>query len=109
MTASSNRPPHARLFGVHAKPAGWQRIVMGALPFLLLLIVYSFASDARLADNPDDKLLPSFHQMWNSMLPMITEEDPRSGEYLLWHDTQASLTRLAIGDGRIYCCIMAGP
>jgi NitT/TauT family transport system permease protein len=97
VTASSNRPPKPRLFGVHAQPAIWQRVLMGALPFILILVVYSLASDARLADNPNDKLLPSFQLMWDSMVPMVTEEDPRTGNYLLWHDTQASLTRLAIG------------
>jgi NitT/TauT family transport system permease protein len=97
VTESSNRPPKPRLFGVHAQPAMWQRVLMGALPFLLIIVVYSLASDARLADNPNDKLLPSFQHMWDSMVPMVTEEDPRSGNYLLWHDTQASLTRLAIG------------
>lgn len=97
MTANSNRPPKPRLFGVHAQPAIWQRVLMGALPFLLIIVIYSLASDARLADNPHDKLLPSFQHMWDSMVPMVTEEDPRSGNYLLWNDTQASLTRLAIG------------
>ena len=97
VTANSNRPPLSRLFGVHAKPTGWQRVVMGALPFVLLVLIYAYASGLRHAENPNDKLLPSFHQMYTTMVPMITKEDPRTGKYLLWNDTQASLTRLAIG------------
>lgn len=97
MTENSNRPPISHFFGVHAQPGTWQRVFMGALPFVLIVFAYLVASDIRLTDNPNDKLLPSFQHMWDSMVPMITQEDPRTGNYLFWHDTQASLIRLGIG------------
>ena len=39
------------------------RIALGAVPFLLLSVAYAIGSALRLADNPDDKLLPSFAAM----------------------------------------------
>jgi len=69
------------------------------LPFLLLLVVYLLGSDARLAENPDDKLLPSFAQMAETMHRYALEEDPRTGEWLFWQDTLASLKRLGMGLG----------
>jgi len=106
VTASFNRPRIARLFGVHAAPSTVQRVLLGALPFLLLLIVYVLASQARLAENPDDRLLPGFAQMWDAIWPMLSEPDARTGHYSFWNDTQASLLRLAIGVGSAFLLAM---
>lgn len=75
------------------------RLGLAVLPFLLLLVVYLMGSDARLAENPDDKLLPSFAQMAETMHRYALEEDPRTGEWLFWQDTLASLKRLGMGLG----------
>ena len=72
-------------------------ILLGLLPFALLILVYMVSSDARLAINPDDKLLPAFSQMGESMYRMAFEPSKRSGELLFWQDTASSLTRLALG------------
>ena len=56
-------------------------------------------SGARLAENPDDKLLPAFSTIGDAVDRMATEPSKRSGEYLLWADTGASLRRLALGVG----------
>ena len=55
------------------------------------------ASSARLADNPDDRLLPSVAQMLDAIARMAFTEDARTGSVLLWSDTLASLTRMALG------------
>ena len=39
------------------------RSVLGALPFILILVIYVISSNARLAENPRDKLLPSVDSM----------------------------------------------
>ncbi|MEE4301075.1 MAG: ABC transporter permease subunit [Pseudomonadales bacterium] len=70
-----------------------------ALPFLLLLLAYNGASNARLAENPQDRLLPSFSAMGDAVARLAFEEDRRSGDYLFWADTVASLERLAAGVG----------
>lgn len=45
---------------INLEPGRSGRMLLNALPFVLLLIVYVIASDARLQANPNDKLLPSF-------------------------------------------------
>src|SRR4029079_3810923 len=45
----------------------------------------------------NDKLLPSFADMGETIYAYAFEPDPRTGVYLLWADTAASLTRLLIG------------
>ncbi len=75
------------------------RALLGMLPFVLLLVAYLVASDARLAENPNDKLLPSLSSFGEAIDRMAFEPSKRSGDYLLWADTGASLTRLALGVG----------
>lgn len=72
-------------------------LLLGLIPFLLIVLIYGMASQARLADNPNDKLLPGLQQMTEAVNRMAFQEDRRSGDYLMWQDTKASLTRLAIG------------
>lgn len=88
---------HLRPFDLHARPGPWLRRLLAVAPFLLAVGVYVIASEARLAANPDDKLLPSFAQMGEASWRMATVPDRRSGELLLWVDTWASLRRIFIG------------
>ena len=39
------------------------RYILGAIPFILILVIYVVSSNARLAENPRDKLLPSLNSM----------------------------------------------
>ncbi|MDR7149811.1 NitT/TauT family transport system permease protein [Hydrogenophaga palleronii] len=78
-------------------PGRGLRVGLAVLPFLLLLIAYAMASDARLAVNPDDKLLPSFGQMADTWQRYALQEDARTGGWLFWDDTLASLRRLGMG------------
>lgn len=78
------------------------RIAAAALaigPFVVLAIIYLMASNARLEANPNDKLLPSFGSFADAVERMAFEPSKRSGEYLMWTDTLASLERLGIGVG----------
>ena len=72
-------------------------LMLGALPFVIVLIVYVMASDARLAANPADKLLPSFSSFGDAIQQYAFRLDARRGIYILWTDTAASLQRLVIG------------
>lgn len=74
-------------------------MLLALLPLALLLIAYGIGSAVRLADNPDDKLLPSASQMFDAVVRMAFTQDERTGEVLLWADTLASLARLAAGLG----------
>ncbi len=82
---------------INRKPGREARLLLGILPFILLIVGYQVASSARLAENEADKLLPSFATMAEAIDQMAFSEDRRTGEYLLWVDTGASLMRLAIG------------
>jgi NitT/TauT family transport system permease protein len=55
-----------------------------------------FYSHARLEANPGDKLLPAPATIASTVHQYAFEEDERSGDYLWWTDTWASLIRLSI-------------
>jgi NitT/TauT family transport system permease protein len=84
---------------LNLRPSRATGLALGVLPFVLLLAAYLAASSARLADNPNDKLLPSFTSFGEAIHRMAIEPDKRSGEILLWADTAASLRRLGLGVG----------
>ncbi|CAM3589188.1 Putative aliphatic sulfonates transport permease protein SsuC [Vibrio aerogenes CECT 7868] len=84
---------------INRKPSRPTRLMLGILPFAILLVIYLIASDARLAVNPADKLLPAFHSFASAIERMAFTPSRRTGEYLLWADTFASLQRLGIGVG----------
>lgn len=82
---------------INLKPGRVAAAGLAALPFLALILLYLGASEARLAANPSDKLLPPLSAMVSSMHEMAFTEDRRSGDVLLWKDTAASLLRLFTG------------
>lgn len=82
---------------INQKPSKIHAWVWGLLPLLILLALYVSASDARLAINPADKLMPSFASMQEAMTRMAFEPNKRTGDYLLWVDTWSSLKRLGAG------------
>ncbi len=82
---------------INLAPGKVWRVALAMLPFALILLVYMAASDARLAENPQDKLLPSFEQMGDAINRLAFEPSKRTGEYLFWQDTLSSLQRLGMG------------
>ncbi|MEO9652688.1 MAG: ABC transporter permease subunit [Roseobacter sp.] len=68
-------------------------------PFVLLILAYLLGSAARLAENPNDKLLPAFTSIAAAVDLMAFTPDRRTGDYLLWTDTWSSLQRLGAGLG----------
>jgi len=74
-------------------------LVLAAIPFVLVLIIYMIASYYRLEANPADKLLPSLEKIGQAFWRMAAVPDRRSGDILLWKDTLASLIRLCYGVG----------
>jgi NitT/TauT family transport system permease protein len=84
---------------INRQPSRAAAAVLAALPFALLIALYLAASDARLAVNPDDKLLPSPATIMDAIGRMAFEPDQRSGDILFWRDTAASLSRLLLGLG----------
>jgi NitT/TauT family transport system permease protein len=82
---------------INRRPDRASRLILVLLPFALLLFAYFTGSATRLTENPNDKLLPSAVQMTDAIKRVAVVPDQRTGEYILWQDTGASLKRLAIG------------
>jgi NitT/TauT family transport system permease protein len=80
-------------------PSRGSRILLAAIPFFLILMIYIVGSAERRAANPEDKLLPPISEMADTTKRLATQPDRRSGDYVLWADTAASLQRLLLGLG----------
>lgn len=74
-------------------------ILLGALPILLLALVYLVAAADRHAANPSDKILPLPSGMAEAMVSLLFQPDLLSGKLIFWADTFASLQRLGLGLG----------
>ena len=73
--------------------------LLALLPFIVVAAVYLFFSHQRLAENPQDKLLPSIGQMADAIDRLALKPDPQTGDYTLFVDTWASLKRIGLGVG----------
>ena len=73
--------------------------ILALVPFAIAIAAYINASHLRLAEKPQDKVLPSLGQMAEAIQRMAFQPDTQSGDYLLWKDTWASLWRIALGVG----------
>ncbi|MFG1347173.1 ABC transporter permease [Xanthobacter autotrophicus DSM 431] len=79
---------------INVRPDRGTALFLAILPFALVVLAYLLGSAERLAANPDDKLLPSLSSLGAAIVKMAFTADPRTGDYLLWSDTLASLERL---------------
>jgi NitT/TauT family transport system permease protein len=79
---------------LNLKPDRTWSFALALLPFLALLIAYTMGSAIRLAENPNDKLLPGFNSMVEAVKHYALQPDARSGIYLMWNDTASSMTLL---------------
>jgi NitT/TauT family transport system permease protein len=84
---------------VNRSPSPLNGMILGAIPFALVVAIYAVASELRRAENPADKLLPSFGAMGEAFWTMAFVPETRSGDLLLWIDTFDSLGRLGAGMG----------
>jgi NitT/TauT family transport system permease protein len=81
---------------INQQPSRGGAVLLSALPFLLVLLAYLYYSHVRLRENPGDKLLPSPATIGATLHQYAFEEDERTGDYLFWDDTAASLERLSV-------------
>ncbi|GLK68082.1 ABC transporter permease [Hansschlegelia plantiphila] len=84
---------------VNYAPSAGGRLLLGALPFAIAVIAYVIVSDARLAANPGDKIMPAFSSFVAAMQRVVFRSDPAVGQPLFWFDTWFSLARLGAGVG----------
>jgi len=83
------------LFNLHARPGRWTKVIMSFLLFAICLGLYQITAMARHAENPQDKIVPSFTQMADGLKRSAFEAD-RDGEIRLLVDSVASLKRFFI-------------
>ncbi|MBK7972292.1 MAG: ABC transporter permease subunit [Deltaproteobacteria bacterium] len=83
---------------INRRPAG-RGSLLALLPFVAIVVAYALGSHARLARNPEDKLMPAAATMAQSFATLAFERDARSGDYLFWEDSRASLVRMGAGLG----------
>ena len=81
---------------INRRPGRGAGRLLSLLPFAATLVAYLVASALRRAENPDDKLLPSFAAFGEAIKRMAFTADPRTGDVLMWVDTGASLGRLMV-------------
>ncbi|MEJ7731945.1 MAG: ABC transporter permease [Polyangiaceae bacterium] len=72
------------------------RILLGALPVVLLVVAYIWYSHQRHLENPMDRLMPNLTQLQTGLKEIVTP-DKRTETVWLYVDTKASLVRLATG------------
>ncbi|MEM6490211.1 MAG: ABC transporter permease subunit [Pseudomonadota bacterium] len=82
---------------INRRPGRHWALALAVLPFVLLLVLYSVASEIRRAENPRDKLLPAPATVVETAWRLATVPERRSGKVLLWTDTGISLARLGTG------------
>ncbi len=86
-------------FGLQAAFKRRTIIIVGMIPFVVVIGAYLIGSDIRLAVNPADKLMPSLGQIWDTAVRYAAVPDVRTGSLLLWSDWLASMTRMVLGVG----------
>ena len=57
------------------------------------------ASQQRLAENPNDKLLPGVNKMITAIDRLAFQPSKRTGEYLFWQDTASESAAIIPGGG----------
>lgn len=82
---------------INRKPGRVLGVALMVLPFLIVLLAYSWGSSVRRAENPQDKLLPPISEIVATAQRVVTEPSKRSGKIAFWEDTFSSLTRLILG------------
>jgi NitT/TauT family transport system permease protein len=84
---------------INYPPGSGTKVLLGILPFIAVLVLYLLASNARLAIDPADKLMPGFQSFYASMMRLATTVDIATKKTLLWWDTWLSLWRLGLSLG----------
>ncbi|MCY1647798.1 ABC transporter permease [Caulobacter sp. SL161] len=80
---------------LNIRPRGGLAVMLGAAPLLAVGLLYLMASQARHAENPRDKLLPTPEAMAEAM-QLMARVDPLTGHAPLLVDTLASLERMGL-------------
>src|SRR6202011_6213345 len=84
---------------INRRPERPSALLLGALPFLILAALYLTFSALRLAENPNDKLLPALASLGDAISRVALQPEKISCEVVLSGDPLTSWRRLLIGLG----------
>jgi NitT/TauT family transport system permease protein len=82
---------------INHTPSRGAGLLLGAVPFIAACVTYGVFAALRHAQNDSDKLLPGLQALSDAVVRMGFTPDIRTGQYLLWVDSLASLQRLCLG------------
>ena len=96
-----------RFWGIHAEPTHRIRWFLGALPFIIIVSIYSYASYQRFLENPRDKLMPTPVKMVEAAKNLVHSLNLRTDEweYPFLIDNAHTLTRVTVG---VICAASVG-
>lgn len=80
---------------INKRPRQGEAWLLAIIPFVISIAIYGVASALRLAENPNDKLLPNLASFFDAIIRYALVEDKRTGEVIFWVDTGSSLMRMA--------------
>lgn len=87
-----------KLLGFHAQVPLWLKIMIGMIPIIIVMAIYSHYGEIHRFNNPDSMLMPSVEQIKESIVDLTMEpESKRKTMPKLWADTLASMTNLLLG------------
>ena len=87
-----------KLLGFHAELPMWLKLLTGAIPIMLAIMMYMHYGETFREANPDSMLMPSYSDMMETADAYLFEpESKRKPTPKLWADTYASVTNLLIG------------
>ncbi len=95
------------LFNLHAKPRRTVSLLLSILLFVLCITAYGIVAHLRHKENPNDKVVPTFGEMYDGLKRSALEAD-RNNELRLWIDTIASLRRFLISLAFLSLAVILG-
>lgn len=96
------------IFGIRAKIGKWTALILSLLLFSISLVAYGITAHVRHQENPRDKVVPTFSQLWNGFHSTAFEKDRRNDEYRLWVDTWASAKRFGLSAILLSLAVLLG-
>lgn len=100
--------PIKPFFNLLAKPGPKTYWVLATVFFAAVVVGYGLVASKRHAENPDDKVVPTYEKIWDGFKKKAFQEDRRDEVYHLWHDTWASSKRFGIAAFFLIFAVLLG-
>ncbi len=94
-------------FKITARPSRAAAWSLSASLFVLCVIAYAYTAHSRHKENPKDKVVPTFSEMWDGFSRTAFEPD-RNDEYRLLLDSKASAKRFGLSLAFLVLAVLLG-